>query len=215
VREAAGADNSWVGTDIADEYFPVDKPADTTYQHQSMTEPWPVEWTGSFDLVHSRLALPGIGMHPLEEVVKNLIGLVKPGGWIQLVEIHWDGWTVGPEGAIFMDATKSLFSLVTNGQGVDLLKKLVPILKEAGLQNIEHGLFPIRYGASADEHIRATTEASLFATAMGVSISTKQLPPISIPREKLDKMPQELLAEAKEQGSEIMMFALWAQKTNA
>jgi hypothetical protein len=50
---------------------------------------------------------------------------------------------------------------------------------------------------------------------MGVSISTKQLPPISIPREKLDKMPQELLAEAKEQGSEIMMFALWAQKTNA
>ena len=35
-----GAQNTWVGTDIEDSYFPIDKPADTSYYHQSMTEPW-------------------------------------------------------------------------------------------------------------------------------------------------------------------------------
>lgn len=56
-----------------------------------MTEPWRITWQGAFDLVHSRMALPGIGLFPIEDVVKNLVALVKPGGWIQLVEMHWDG----------------------------------------------------------------------------------------------------------------------------
>jgi len=211
-REAAGAPNTWVGTDIEDSYFPQDPPADTTYHHQSMTEPWPQEWAASFDLVHSRMALPGVGMSPLQNAVNGLIGLVKPGGWIQLVEMEWDGWTTGPEGAVFHDAVRDLFSAVSGGQGVDLREKLVPMLEDAGLQHIEYRIITTPFGARASEGMRAMSEASLFATAVGVSATTRMLPPISVSREKLDSMPQDLLAEARKDGVEVRHFVLWAQK---
>lgn len=211
-REAAGADNEWVGTDIEAQWFPKEMPADTTYQRQSMTEPWPQEWIESFDLVHSRMALPGVGVTPLENAVKNLIGLVKPGGWIQLVEMEWNDWKMGPEGTILRNAIKELFTTVSAGQGVDLREKLIPMFKEAGLENIDYTIIKTPFGAHASDKIRSASEASLFATAMGVSMTTKMLPPISIPREQLDAMPQKALDEAKKEGWECQQFVLWAQK---
>ncbi|PVI02641.1 hypothetical protein DM02DRAFT_559416 [Periconia macrospinosa] len=211
-RAEAGADNEWVGTDIEDQWFPTTTPADTTYKHQSMTEPWPVQWKGSFDLVHSRMALPGVGINSLESAVKNLIALVKPGGWIQMCELEWDGWNIGPEGKIFATAVRDLFTTVSAGQGVDLREKLIPIFKEAGLENIDYTIVVTPFGARASDKIRKTSEASLFATALGVSTTTKMLPPISIPREQLDAMPQKLLEETKKEGWEYKHFVLWAQK---
>ncbi|KAI6371414.1 hypothetical protein MCOR32_006190 [Pyricularia oryzae] len=211
-RAAAGADNEWVGTDIEDQYFPTDPPADTTYRHQSMTEPWPEHWRGYFDLVHSRMALPGVGVFPLATAVKNLISLVRPGGWIQLVEVEWNEWRMGPEGTVFRDAIRGLFAAVTGGQGVDLREKLIPMLEEAGLVGIGYKVIVTPFGARASERIRATSEASLFATAMGVSITTRMLPPIGFSREQLDVMPERVLAEAKREGWESRHFVLWAQK---
>ena len=36
----------------------------------------------TFDLVHSRLGLAGCGNFPDEQAVKNMIRLVKTGGWV-------------------------------------------------------------------------------------------------------------------------------------
>jgi hypothetical protein len=211
-RAAAGADNEWVGTDIESQWFPTIAPLDTTYKRQSMTEPWPQEWNEYFDLVHSRMALPGVGVTSLESAVKNLIALVKPGGWIQLVEMEWNDWKMGPEGTIFRNAVRDLFSIVSAGQGVDLREKLIPMFKEAGLENIDYRIIVTPFGARASDKIRPTSEASLFATSMGVSMTTKMLPPISVSREKLDAMPQKVLEEAKKEGLEVQHFVLWAQK---
>jgi len=177
-----------------------------------MTEKWPVDWEQTFDLVHSRMALPGVGMTPLEDAIKAMISLVKPGGWIQLVEMEWDGWDVGPAGATFHDAGRDLFSMVSHGQGVDLREKLVPILKDAGLEKIHHEIFKVSYGAKASEEIRSLSEASLVATATSISESTKMLPPISVSRENLDTLPADLAKENREQGFESVYFSLWAQK---
>jgi hypothetical protein len=211
-KQLGDAKNTYVGTDIEDSYFPADPPADTSYHHQSMTEQWPKDWEGTFDFVHSRMALPGVGTNPLQDAVKNLIALVKPGGWIQLVEMDWEGWNIGPEGQTFRSAIKDLFSIVSGGQGVDLREKLTPIFEEAGLQNIDYRILTTPFAARASDKIRATSEASLFATAMGVSMTTKMLPPISVSREQLDAMPQKLIDEAKKEGWEFKTFALWAQK---
>ena len=212
VRAATnGAQNTWVGTDIAD-YFPTDPPSDTTYHHQSMTQPWPKDWEGTFDLVHSRLALPGVGTTKLQDAVNGLISLVKPGGWIQLAEIEWKDWNVGPQGKIFNTAGREMFSLVSNGQGVDLREKLTPMFEEAGLQNIDFKNFTILSGALASERVREMSEKSVFATAMGISMTTKMLPPISVPREQLDALPQKLVEEARRDGWEFKIFSLWAQK---
>ncbi|KAF2675651.1 hypothetical protein K458DRAFT_411091 [Lentithecium fluviatile CBS 122367] len=151
-----------------------DTPADTTYHRQSMTEPWPKEWEGTFDLVHARTALPGVGTNPLEDAVEGLVSLVKPGGWTQLVEME--------------------------GQGVGLREKLTPMLEASGLVNIDYKITMTPFGALVSDKIRATSEASLFATAMGVSMTTKMLPPISISREDLDAMPPKVIEETNQVG---------------
>jgi hypothetical protein len=158
------------------------------------------------------MALAGVGTNRLQDVVNGLISLVKPGGWIQFVEQEWVDWNVGPEGFIFQTAIKDVFSMVSAGQGVDTREKVTPMLKEAGLQKIDHKIITTPFGACASDMIRETSEKSLFATAMGISKTTKMLPPISVSREQLDVMPQRLLDEAKRMGWECKLFSLWAQR---
>ncbi|KAF3034161.1 hypothetical protein E8E12_004986 [Didymella heteroderae] len=213
VRQAASsASNTWVGTDIEDSYFPKTPPSDTSYFHQSMTKPWPTDWQATFDLVHSRMALPGIGLHPLEDVVKNLVALVKPGGWIQLVEMNWNGWEGGPVLRLFHDAMKQLVAMVTNGQGVDMRLRLTAILEDAGMTNLQHKIISVPLGAMAKEEVRDLSLQSMFATASFAKDTLKKLPPIDIAGEDLESMPQGLVKELKEGGGEYKLFAVWAQK---
>ncbi|KAF1949861.1 hypothetical protein CC80DRAFT_510211 [Byssothecium circinans] len=57
----------------------------------------PVDSNNTFDLVHQRLALLGAGPNP-KAVVHRLASLVKPGGWIQLMEatMHFSSDIVNP-----------------------------------------------------------------------------------------------------------------------
>jgi hypothetical protein len=158
------------------------------------------------------MALPGVGTHSLRDTVNGLISLVKPGGWIQLVEMEWDDWEVGPQGRIFRDAVRDVFSMVSDGQGVDLREKLTPILKEAGLYHIGYKIVTIPFCARANYRIRSASEKSLYATACGIRETTNMLPPISVPREQLDVMPEKLMNEANMNGWEFKLFSLWAQK---
>lgn len=213
VRQSAGkASNTWVGTDIEDSYFPSEPPLDTSYHHQSMTEPWPVDWQETFDLVHSRMALPGVGLNPLEEVVQNLVGLVRPGGWIQLVEMEWQGWKGGPAMQLFQKAMKQLVTMVTNGQGVDMRMRLTAMFEKAGLTNIEHQIITVPLGARAKKEVQELSLQSMFATASFATNTLKKLPPIEITGKELESLPARLVEELRETGGEYKLFALWAQK---
>lgn len=213
VRQATGnASNTWVGTDIEESYFPTTPPSDTSYYRQSMTEPWPVDWRGSFDLVHSRMALPGVGLHPLGDVVRNLVALVKPGGWIQLVEMNWNGWEGGQKLGLLHDAMKQLLAMVTSGQGVDMGLRVTAMLEDAGMTNLQHKIVSVPLGAKAKDEVQDTSLQSMFATASFARDTLKKLPPIDIASEELESMPDALVKELKEDGGEFRLFAVWAQK---
>lgn len=177
-----------------------------------MTEPWPITWQGAFDLVHSRMALPGIGLFPIEDVVKNLVALVKSGGWIQLVEMHWDGWNGGAKLRLFHDAMKQLVAMVTNGQGVDMESRLTAMLKDAGMTNLQHKIVSVPLRVKAKGEVQDLSLQSMFATASFARDTLKKLPPISIAGEYLDSMPDALVEELKEGGGVYKLFAVWAQK---
>ncbi|KAH0565966.1 hypothetical protein GP486_000634 [Trichoglossum hirsutum] len=78
--------STYIGTDIAPQLFPSDYGDAFTFKCQSITELWPLEWSDSFDLVHQRLVLPAVSPEIARETVYNLVKMVKPGGYIQLVE---------------------------------------------------------------------------------------------------------------------------------
>ena len=79
------ADTTFIGTDINPQFLPKEPPAGIKFAVQDINKPWPKGWHGSFDIVHQRLGLAGCGSHQ-QEAINSLAGLVKPGGWIQLVE---------------------------------------------------------------------------------------------------------------------------------
>ncbi|KAJ4986247.1 hypothetical protein SVAN01_08294 [Stagonosporopsis vannaccii] len=210
-RASRSSSNIWIGTDIEDDYFPRDNPADTSYHHQSMTEAWPVHWLSTFDLVHSRMALPGVGLNPLDEVVRNLISLVKPGGWIQLVEMEWEDWRAGPVLQEFQNVMRQLVSMVTNGQGINMREGLTESLRKAGLTNIESAIINVAVGSKATEEVRELSLQSMFATASFATDTLRKLPPIDTDT-NLDSLPIRLVDELRDTGGVYNLFALWGQK---
>ncbi|CAN9379305.1 unnamed protein product [Alternaria alternata] len=212
VRQAAGgASNTWIGTDIEDSYFPKETPNDTSYHHQSMTEPWPLQWQETFDLVHSRMALPGVGLSSLEDAVMNLVKLVKPGGWIQLVEMQWQDWDAGPVLQEFQQAMRQLVGMVTNGQGVDIREGLTTLFEKAGLTKVQHAIFAVPVGVKAKDDVRELSLQSMFATASFATATLKKLQPVEL-KADIDSLPARLVGELRQTGGSYNLFALWAQK---
>ncbi|CAN9476254.1 unnamed protein product [Alternaria alternata] len=212
VRQGTGgASNTWIGTDIEDSYFPKETPNNTSYHHQSMTEPWPRQWQGTFDLVHSRMALPGVGLSSLEDAVMNLVKLLKPGGWIQLVEMQWQDWDAGPVLQEFEKAMQQLVSMVTNGQGVDMREGLTALVEEAGLTKVQHAIIDVPVGVKAKEDLRELSLQSMFATASFATATLKKLRPAELEAD-IDSLPARLMEELRKTGGSYKLFAVWAQK---
>jgi hypothetical protein len=60
-----------------------------TFLLQDILDPCPSRFQTSFDLVHQRLVLAGSGPST-HSAVTHIAELVRPGGWVQLVEADFD-----------------------------------------------------------------------------------------------------------------------------
>jgi hypothetical protein len=176
-----------------------------------MTEPWPLQWQGTFDLVHSRMAIPGAGLSSLEDAVMNLVKLVKPGGWIQLVEMQWQDWDAGPVLQEFQQAMRQLVGMVTKGQGVDMREGLTALFEKAGLTKVQDAIIAVPVGAKAKEDVRELSLQSMFATASFATATLKKLQPVELEAD-IDSLPARLVGELRKTGGSYNLFALWAQK---
>jgi SAM-dependent methyltransferase len=63
--------------------------------------PFPDELIGSYDLVHLRLQFFSWEKDGWPKVVKNMMTLLKPGGWLLWFEGGWHGWTTIPPSKAF------------------------------------------------------------------------------------------------------------------
>ena len=137
----------YIGTDIAPEWFRSDLPPSVTLVIQSITKPWPLEMRDSFDLVHQRFAFPAAGKFPVVDVVMNLIGLVKPGGWIQLIETDHSSGAENATTAMgrFGQLTKEVFGIM----GVNYMEalRIQGWFHDAGLEEIEERVVEVQLGA--------------------------------------------------------------------
>ncbi|KAM0251444.1 hypothetical protein ACHAQJ_008195 [Trichoderma viride] len=208
-----------VGTDIAP-FPPLDLPDNITLAKQDILQPWPEKWEAYFDLVHQRNALSVTGgMEGAVAAVKRFIGLIKPGGWIQLVD-----------------------GSVMTGELAEGDKAVVKLLKVTGWALTRLGLNPT-LGASTAEILRRAGEGSLQnlgerqgVSALGKGAATAELEEMGYEQLRglhnacmslLKGMPQEerpitvenfeglltdLLREAREGDSQMTWYAAWGQK---
>jgi hypothetical protein len=107
-------------------------------------------WKGTFDLVHQRLLVWGIGKDEWGTVVSNLADLVKPGGTLQLVEAEWVLSSYNDD----MEQQKKLaqvqeWSCESSGMNVHIWKQFPEMLRSLGLEDVKVESFDLGYGATS------------------------------------------------------------------
>ncbi|KAL8896245.1 MAG: hypothetical protein Q9207_007798 [Kuettlingeria erythrocarpa] len=178
ILDSATADGLWLrdiqpfchpsayftGTDIVPSYFPDAVPARTTLVVQSITAPYPQAWHASFDLINQRLALPGCGAYPMPLAVRSLVSLLKPGGWIQLVEADHSG--PASDGVAMRDAFRLIKELF-KGMGVEdgYARQLRGWLESEGLQDVGQTILDVRLGKTNAKEDMAVKGVSAFTLA--------------------------------------------------
>jgi hypothetical protein len=139
--------NTYTGTDIVPSYFPNQVPPSTTLMVHNITAEYPESMIGYFDLVHQRLALPGCGTYPLRSAVASLVTLVKPGGWIQLLEADHDG--PGSQSPALKDTFRLIKELFGKaGVDCEYARRLKGWLLEMGLEKVEELVLDVPLGKS-------------------------------------------------------------------
>ncbi|KAL6901131.1 hypothetical protein GGI43DRAFT_433868 [Trichoderma evansii] len=208
-----------IGTDIA-AYPPLDLPDNITLEIQDILKPWPEKWEGHFDFVHQRTALAVTGgKERAVEAVRRLIGLTKPGGWIQVV----DGALMIGEIAEGDKAIVKLFKLlgqvlVRVGMSIRLGVLTAEILKEAGeglLHNLgeRQGVSALGKGAASEE-LEEMGYAELTGIHRSFMLILEGMPEEERPMtlEQAEGLLPEILKEAQAGECEMTWYAAWGQK---
>ncbi|KAJ3906179.1 hypothetical protein F5879DRAFT_947283 [Lentinula edodes] len=137
--------------DISSEQFPTTHPPEIKFSVNSVVNLPNPEWTERFSFAHQRLLVAAMNDALWHLAVAELFRVVKPGAWVELVEIEAQGfgsWSVGPH------STKLAFLINTmyDKRGVigDLSVYLPLILKEAGFVDIKCQARHAPIGGEAD-----------------------------------------------------------------
>jgi gliotoxin biosynthesis N-methyltransferase len=108
-----------------------------------MTQPWPEDWAETFDIVHQRMALPAAGRSAVLGTLRAFAGLLKPGGWMQLVEPD-HSITKGPAMADFFRLLSDILKFMETGP--DYAPQLKGWMADIGLVDIQEQTFDVPIG---------------------------------------------------------------------
>ena len=138
------------GVDLGSALFRKDPRLDL--REHDVRKPFPESWgwKNSFDLVHQRLLVWGIGADEWSSVLKNLADVVKPGGTLQLVEAEWVLSSYTDEQVQQKKlAQVQTWSSELAGKDVHIWKKFPDLLKPLGFQIVKEETFSLGYGATS------------------------------------------------------------------
>lgn len=110
-----------------------------------------MQWTGKFDFVHQRLAIAVAGGEKATQLaVQRLVQMLKPGGWIQIVDLQ--NWTAERDGRAWKDFTICLSDLIKSvGSSLERIEHVKGWFEELGLVDIEEKLIEANYGTRDDD----------------------------------------------------------------
>ncbi|KAF2690568.1 hypothetical protein K458DRAFT_411950, partial [Lentithecium fluviatile CBS 122367] len=205
--------NTYVGTDLNPKLFPESVPPDTRFYVHNISEPWPKEEHGTFDFVHQRLTLPGGAPTPLPQVLKHLFDLVKPGGWIQLVEAEQTGPESGPVFHEFLSLVRALFN--ATGAGCDYAAHMKEWLRELGAVDLYEIRVNMAFGAKNEKPKLAEGSARCTAQAMdGLILHAKACNSLrtDISEAQMDTLGVRLHEELMKVGAIYPLRIVWGRK---
>jgi ubiquinone/menaquinone biosynthesis C-methylase UbiE len=90
----------------------------------------------SFDLAHARLLL--VNVPQPEDIVAEMVNIVRPGGWVALEEVDWISWVcdpIHPAWTRLLEINAEIWR--KRGMDVNIGRRLPRLLKEAGLVDVQ------------------------------------------------------------------------------
>ncbi|KAI3333481.1 hypothetical protein F4824DRAFT_471826 [Ustulina deusta] len=196
-------------------FFPPTAPPHTTFGIHDIAEPWPAELQGTCDLVHQRFTIPGGTKKGMaREIVGHLCRLVKPGGWIQLVEMDMTGTVHGPAMHDAWAATGAF--LTAAGAGTDYAKSMAGWLKEEGFDNVGDHRVDLDVGARYPDAEWGVRAADILVQAFtGVVGACKSMMKLDVPDSVLKDLPELARKEMIERGGTYPLVFATGQKPAA
>ncbi|KAF1950209.1 hypothetical protein CC80DRAFT_246760 [Byssothecium circinans] len=193
--------HNYIGTDIEASYFPTNPPKNTSYHVQNATKAWPVDWNAKFDLIHQRCALAIAGNEDNTlEMLRAYVSMLKPGGWIQLVEVQQG--TKETDGQAFKDMSVCLADMIESiGASLKHIDNAKHWLETLGLVDVNEDTVDVNYGTREDKQIQEIAMKSILATAGGILAVTSTFPQqlLSLPKERVllikDEFEKEMSTE--------------------
>ncbi|KAL4802039.1 hypothetical protein BDV18DRAFT_148107 [Aspergillus unguis] len=110
---------------------------------QDIFQPFPAEHHNRYDLVHVRLLVTGIPESTYPAAVANLLTILKPGGYLQWVEIDWANPGTDDARVEPISETWKAF-LALNNLSLSAPNALEKAATDAGLLNVVHRQFSPR-----------------------------------------------------------------------
>ncbi|KAK8915005.1 N-methyltransferase sirN [Metarhizium anisopliae] len=205
-------DNVLIGTDSVERMFPPTPPEGISLQVQRVDKPWPQSWLGSFDYVHQRLVLPGCEYCPAATAVKNLCDLVKPGGWVEILEQDHNP----PSPGAFERAESMIREIFTvNGFGYDYPLRIKKWLEDAGMQDVRQEVIDVPVGALNPNPEMAQKSTWQISSALAGFLPMARgyaALPLSMPRDQLESLPQHTAEEMKRVGGIQRIYIVYGRK---
>ncbi|KAL4755395.1 hypothetical protein BDW72DRAFT_163595 [Aspergillus terricola var. indicus] len=130
------------GFDISVAQFPRPPPEDVLFSCQDILKPFPPEHHRKYDLVHVRLLVTAFPEKEYDTAVRNLVEILKPGGFIQWTDLN-SSFLASPSSTELSDPRSSflvstwLKFLESASLAVDAPESLAKAFKRAGLADVK------------------------------------------------------------------------------
>ncbi|KAL2265887.1 hypothetical protein VTJ83DRAFT_6987 [Remersonia thermophila] len=225
-RQLPSKDLALFGVDIGSSLFPAPGEAAASgsqadLRTHDIRTPFPESWgwANTFDVVHQRLLIWGIKASEWPVVISNLISVLKPGGYIQLVEAEWidpanpASEVTRPE--LAKQAALQKWSTASFGMDIDIAYKLEKLLSDAGLEDVGVVQFDHGYGALAKAESQKNVSAELWVDCfrtLDEKIPTGGIPGVAASAREFHEFLDRLEVEIKTYGYQPKLNFVYGRK---
>ncbi|OKL56658.1 hypothetical protein UA08_08291 [Talaromyces atroroseus] len=215
VLDAATADGYWMKD--AKRVFP----EDTEFQYppvdvfeivqQNLIEEFPAAWNNAFDFVHQRFVIPLFKADEVPQVISHLAGCVKPGGWMQLVEMDFQTPVSQP-----IESCKAVqaFHKLTSSVVSDPLAatKLADRLSHAGFVNVDYKAVDMLAGSAHPDPELGERGLQNLLSILGFFQSFTGPEIIGFNEQEWTDLPKQLAEEMRKYHFALRVYFVWGQK---
>ena len=204
-----------VGTDIVDYPDTIGLPKNIKLYKQNILENWPKDWEGTFDFVHQRTVMVNVPtFEEGVEVMERLIKLVKPGGWIQIVD---GAMPTDPIDECDLPSMKIFKTIGTFLKGIGLNpmagNQIFDMLDRAGgLRIMGRKDVASKLGKGApSEELETIGYEELEGLVEVVAPALERIPNPPMAADEFRRLLPLALEEAKTKGVEMAWYVAWGQ----